>query len=243
MLFRKIKSGLFQLPVVVFFIIAGLSEWSCFSQIPQTIDLSEIPQRKVRKYIEARDINHMQDFGLIHASWKEGLDESSFLFQEKTFFLKNKLSHVWDCYRKADPTKSWNGPFVRFGLLISKKSNSAVYSGNSTFPEIDTGQVYFLDLRIMRGLFNLPMAFEIINIDPLKRIIEFSYIDGNKSRGKQTIEFSDDLDGQIRIIHKSYFRSDSPFRDNMLYPYFHRKFIRQFHRNMKQLVQEAPVTI
>jgi len=231
------------LPVVIFFIIIGLSEGFCFSQIPQTINLDEIPQRKVRKYIEKRNINHMQDFGLIHASWKEGLDESGFLFHEKTFFLKNKLSHVWDCYRKADPTKSWNGPFVRFGLLISKKSNSAIYSNNSTFPEIDTGQVFFLDLRIMRGLFNLPMAFEIINIDPLKRVIEFSYIDGNKSKGKQTIEFSDDNDGRIRITHKSYFRSDSPFRDNMLYPYFHHKFIRQFHRNMKQLVQEVTVTI
>jgi len=243
MLFRKIKSGLPELPVVIYFIIILLSEGSCFSQIAQTIDLSEIPQRKVRKYIEERNINHMQDFGLIHASWKKGLHESDFLFHEKTFFLKDKISHVWDCYKQANPTKSWNGPFVRFGLLISKKSNSAIYSNNSTFPAIDTGQVYFLDLRIMRGLFNLPMAFEITNIDPLKRIIEFSYIDGNKSKGKQTIEFSDDMDGRIRIIHKSYFRSDSPFRDNMLYPYFHRKFIRQFHHNMKQLVREAPVTI
>jgi hypothetical protein len=243
MLFRKIKSGPLRLPVVISLIIIVLFEGSCFSQIPQTINLSEIPQRKVRKYIEAREINHMQDFGLIRASWKKGQDESKFLFHEKTFFLKEKLSHVWDCYRKADPTKSWNGPFVRFGLLISKKSNSAVYSGNSTFPEIDTGQVYFLDLRIMRGLFNLPMAFEIINIDPLERIIEFSYIDGNKSKGKQRIEFSDDPDGRIRITHKSYFRSDSQFRDNMLYPYFHRKFIKQFHRNMKQLVQEDTATI
>jgi hypothetical protein len=241
-MFRKIKSGPFRLPAIIFFIII-LTEISCFSQIPQTINLSEVPQRKVRKYIEAREINHMQDFGLIRASWKKGQDESKFLFHEKTFFLKEKLSHVWDCYRKADPTKSWNGPFVRFGLLISKKSNSAVYSTNSTFPEIDTGQVYFLDLRIMRGIFNLPMAFEIINIDPFERIIEFSYIDGNKSKGKQRIEFSDDPDGRIRITHKSYFRSDSQFRDNMLYPYFHRKFIRQFHRNMKQLVLEETVTI
>lgn len=240
MMFRKIQSGLFRLPAVIFFII-GLSEISCFSQIPQTINLAEVPQRKVRKYIEARNINHMQDFGLIHASWKKGLDESNFLFDEKTFFLKEKLSHVWDCYRKADPTKSWNGPFVRFGLLISKKSNSAIYSSNSSFPEIDTGQVYFLDLRIMRGLFNLPMAFEIINIDPLNRIIEFSYIDGNKAKGKQRIEFTNDPDGLIRITHKSFFRSDSQFRDNMLYPYFHRKFIRQFHRNMKLLVEEVTV--
>ena len=236
-MFREKKSGLNQLPVMIVFILFGLSEWSCFSQIPQTVNLDEVPQRKVRKYIESRNINYMQDFGAIHASWEKSSDESTFLFQEKTFFLKDKISHVWDCYRKADPTKSWNGHFVRFGLLISKKSNSVVYSSNTTFPEIDTGQVFFLDLRLMRGLFNLPMAFEIINIDPVERVIEFSYIDGNKARGKQTIQFTDNEDGRIRITHKSYFKSDSPFRDNLLYPYFHRKFIREFHRNMKLLVK------
>jgi hypothetical protein len=243
MVFRKFRSGIFQLPVVIFFIINGLSEWSCFSQIPQTINMEKVPQRKVRKYIEARNINIMQDFSLIQASWKKGSDESSFRFNEKTFFLKDKLSHVWDCYRNADPNKSWNGHFVRFGLLISKKTNSVIYSNNLTFPEIDTGQVFFLDLRLMRGLFNLPMAFEITGIDPIQRIIEFSYIDGNKARGKQTIEFTDDYDGRIRITHKSYFKSDSPLRDNLLYPYFHRKFIRDFHKNMKHMVLRMPVTI
>lgn len=237
MMFKKFKSGIFRLSVAILFIIIGLSESSCFSQVPQTINMNNVHQRKVRKYIEARKINYMQDFGLIHASWKKTSDESAYLFQEKTFFLKEKLSDVWDCYRKANPTKSWNGHFVRFGLLISKKSNSVVYSNNSTFPEIDTGQIFFLDLRIMRGLFNLPMAFEIINIDPSQRIIEFSYIDGNKAKGKQTIQFSDNDDGRIRITHKSYFKSDSPFRDNLLYPYFHKKFIRDFHRNMKLQVK------
>jgi hypothetical protein len=95
----------------------------------------------------------------------------------------------------------------------------------------------------MRGLFNLPMAFEIINIDPVERLIEFSYIDGNKARGKQTIQFTDNDDGRIRITHKSFFKSNSPFRDNLLYPYFHRKFIREFHRNMKQLIYAMPITI
>ncbi len=241
--FKEKLSGLFRISILIFFIISTLPSGYAYSQIPQTINLKDVPQRKVRKYIEARDINHMQDFSVIHASWKKGIDESTFQFHEKTFFLKDKLPHVWDCYNQANPNKSWKGPFVRFGLLISKKSNSVVYSKNSVFPEIDTGQVYFLDLKLMRGLFNLPMAFEIIKLDPILRIIEFSYIDGNKSKGKQTIQFSDNDDGRIRITHKSYFKSDSRFRDNMLYPYFHRKFIKEFHRNMKQMVRATTITL
>jgi hypothetical protein len=241
--FKEKLSGYYRISKLLIFMISIVSGGSVNSQIPQTINLKEIPQRKVRKYIEARDINYMQDFSVIHASWKKGIDESAFQFHEKTFFLTDKLAHVWDCYKQANPTKSWKGPFVKFGLLISKHSNSVVYSKNLYFPEIDTGQVYFLDLKLMRGLFNLPMAFEIIKLDPLQRIIEFSYIDGNKSAGKQTIQFSDNDDGRIRITHKSYFRSDSRFRDNILYPYFHRKFIKEFHRNMKQMVKATTITL
>jgi hypothetical protein len=241
--FKKKLSGVFRISILFLFISSTFSSGYAWSQIPQTINLKDVPQRKVRKYIEERDINHMQDFNGIHSSWKKGIDESTFQFHEKTFFLKDKLAHVWDCYKQANPTKSWKGPFVNFGLLISKKSNSVVYSGNSIFPEIDTGQIYFLDLKLMRGLFNLPMAFEIIKLDPIQRIIEFSYIDGNKSKGKQTIQFTDNDDGRIRITHKSYFKSDSRFRDNMLYPYFHRKFIKEFHRNMKQMVKSTVITL
>ena len=180
---------------------------------------------------------------MIHASWNNGIDESGFQFNEKTFFLKNKLAHVWDCYRNANPNKSWNGHFVRFELMISKFSNTVLYCNNSIFPVIDTGQVYFLNVRLLQGILNVPLAFEIINVDPGQRIIEFSYIEGNKSIGKQIIQFSEIADGRIRITHSSYFKSDSNLRDNLLYPYFHKKLVREFHRNMKQLVQAMPITI
>jgi len=224
-------------------LILSLSPLSGFSQSLQTINLEEIQQRKVRRYIENRRINHMQNFDMINASWNNGTDKSAFQFREKTFFLKNRISHVWEGYSKANPSRSWNGNFVRFSLLISKRSNSVVYSNNTIFPEIDTGQVYFLDLRLLRGLFNLPIAFEIINIDPVLRLIEFSYIESNKSKGKQSIQFYDNGERGTRITHQSYFKSNSALRDNLFYPYFHRKFIREFHRNMKHIVQGMPIRL
>jgi|WetSurMetagenome_2_1015567.scaffolds.fasta_scaffold36559_2 hypothetical protein len=213
-----------------------------FSQVIKTINLDEISQRKVRQYIASRSIDKMQDFSLIHPSFKKDNSESDYKFVERTFYLKYKLQDVWNCYRHINLAKLWEKHSVRFGLMISKHSNSVTYKDDSAIPEIDTGQVYFFDIRVLKGLFNIPAAFEIINIDPVKQKVEFSYIDGNKSLGKQTIQFFDTGEGRTRIVHRSYFKSESAFRDDLLYPYFHTRFIKEFHRSIRQLISRAPIS-
>jgi len=37
-------------------------------------------------------------------------------------------------------------------------------------------------------------------------------------------------------VHRSYFKSGSKLYDALLYPHFHKKFVKEFHRNMGQLV-------
>jgi hypothetical protein len=43
-------------------------------------------------------------------------------------------------------------------------------------------------------------------------------------------------DERIEIIHVSYYKSDSHFRDKWIYPFFHRIIIKDFHRNMRRLL-------
>jgi len=232
-----------SLRVLICLMVSGFISQAS-SQVPQTIKLEEIPQRKVRNYMVSSEIDQMDDFSSIHSSWKSNIDEAEFNINEKTFYLNTRLSAVWDCYRHVNFVRAWNGKSVKFGLLIVKSSNSVVYANSLVLPEADTGQVYFLDLRLMKGLFNIPVAFEITRIDERLKILEFSYIDGNKSEGKQTISFFDNGNGTTRIVHKSYFRSNSSFRDNVLYPFFHKKFIREFHENMKEyLDSETIITV
>lgn len=234
MILRRTLSGIVNINLVYLIFLFGFSSLPVVSQSLKFINLEEIPQRKVRKYIVSRRIDQMKDFSSIHASWGKGINESDFNVNERTFYVKFALSKVWDSYRHVNLIKIWNGRSVRFGLLILKRSNSVVYKNTSSLPEIDTRQVYFLNLRLMKGLFNVPVAFEITTIDPIRQIIEFSYIDNNKSRGKQTIQFFDNGDGRTRIVHRSYFKSDSALRDDIFYPLFHKKFIKEFHRNMRQ---------
>jgi hypothetical protein len=222
--------------IIILLSAFGLSSLSTFSKDHKTIDLKEIHQRKVRNYIVSRSIDQMNDYSLIHASWKKNIDEADFHVIEKTFYVESKLSDVWYCYRHSSPVSMWSGRSVRFGLLISKSSDAVSYVNSHPFPEIDTGQVIFLNLRLIKGLFKIPVAFEIITIDREKQIMEFSYIDKNKSLGKQTLLFFDNGDGTTRIIHRSFFKSESAFRDGLLYPFFHKRFVDEFHRNMSHII-------
>jgi hypothetical protein len=226
---------------IALFFIVGLSSVCGLSQRVETINLEDIPQRKVRKYVEVREIDKMKDFSLIHASCKKEINEKDFHINQKEFHLKYNIANVWNCYRTLDPEKTWNKKSIRFGLLISKCSNTVTYRKDLTYTIVDTGQVYFLNLRLLKGLFNIPVAFEIIDVDQNKQVVEFSYIDNNKSKGKQVLEFFDEGNGCTRIVHRSYFKSGSSFRDKFIYPMFHKKFIKEFHRDMIESLKDKSV--
>ena len=229
----NIRIHFFLVVILVFFYTP------CYSQDSGRINLTRIGQKNIRKYIKSRSLDQLDNFSSIHSSWKKGTKSADFHVDKKTFYLGNRLKDVWDGYRHANLRKSWNGHSVRFGLLISKRSNSVFYTNSIICPEVDTGQVYFLNLRIMKGLFHVPVAFEIINIDPVEQKLEFSYLDDNKSIGKQTMQFFDNGDGRTKIVHTTLFRSNSSFRDAFIYPYFHHRLIREFHRNMELQVHKT----
>jgi hypothetical protein len=221
------------------FILLWFFSVSGVSQNPKIINLEEIPQRKVRKYIVSRKIDRMNNFYSIKASCKKENDGSDFHMQKKEFNLKYDLKNVWNCYSNIDPGITWSKHSLQFGLLISKCSNSVTYVRNASFTAVDTGQIYFLNLKLLKGLFNIAVAFEVIDVDQKRQVVEFSYIDNNKAKGKQVIEFYDNGNGSTRIVHRSYFKSESSIRDKILYPMFHKKFIREFHRNMRQIIKNV----
>jgi len=208
------------------------------AQESKSINLSRISQKKVRQYIKSRSIDMMHDFSSIHSSWRKELKESDFHTDKRTFYLNRNLTDVWNSYRHANLIKSLSRHYIRFGLLIAKNSNSVVYTKTILYPDLDTGQVYFLNLRILKGIVHVPVAFEIINIDPVAQKMEFSYLDDNKSLGKQTLQFFSNGVGRTKIVHTSLFKSNSPLRDAILYPYFHHKFIKEFHRSMRLQVNK-----
>jgi hypothetical protein len=203
------------------------------------IDLDRIPQKKIRALIENQFAeNNLQHFHELRATYSKGQSLRGYHIVESAYFLRETPDQVWKTYQVTSPAESWNGHMVSFGLLISKWENTVMYGNDQYFAGIDTGQVFYVNLKIMKGLYNLAVGLEIISIDSANKSITFSYLKGGKSRGEQTIYFVPTRKGHTEIIHQTAFKSNSILRDCYLYPYFHRIAINEFHRNMKRCLHE-----
>lgn len=217
----------------------------CFAQNTATkIDLKRIPQETIRELLKLQFTeSSLLQCDLLQPTYHRGQSLKGYHYLESAYLLKEIPDKVWKVYQETSPAVSWNGSMVSFGLLISKCKNSIMYRDDQYFAGIDTGQVFYVNLKIMKGLYNLAVGLEIINIDTARRSITFSYLKGGKSRGEQTIYFIPTKKGYTEIIHQTAFKGDSFIRDRYLYPYFHRIAINEFHRNMKKCIRKSSSTV
>lgn len=223
------------------FLVFLLNVFLCNSQMTfSEIDFNKVPQKKVQEFLIEQQNNHIHSLIEIQPSIKQNSELKGYRNHAKEYFLKDSLIKVWQHYIVTNPGDSWNGKIVSFGMLFSKKDEQIVYR-NEYVSHIDTGQVVFLNLKLLKGIANLATVFEFITIDKKERIIEFSYINGNITKGKQRLQFIETNKGYTRILHTSFYKSSSLFRDRFLYPFFHDKISNEFHRNMKKLYYKNKV--
>lgn len=194
-------------------------------------DLERIPQRKVRFYITNQIKNDVRFITDIRPSILSGQDVSNYWTHKKTIIIENNPGNVIKKYFEVDLRKIWNKKPISFGLLLSKKDNKAIYK-NDPFKGVEEGQVYYLNLQFLKGIYNIAVAFEILTLDIENRIIEFSYLNDGVAKGIQKIQFLNAENGNTQIIHESIFKSNSNFRDKYLYPFFHKRFIDEFHKSV-----------
>ena len=142
---------------------------------------------------------------------------------------------LWEHYRSTKPDDAWDTGMTRLGIAWDPSVRRFFTSGDRDLEAFLEGQVYVLELRLL-GFYRLPVAFRIARLDQSSRVIEFVYLQVNKSNGLQRIVFNsgpDSRNGSTTIIeHSSWFRSESPGRDSFLYRPFHEAFIDAFHRSL-----------
>lgn len=204
----------------------------------QDINYDLIYYSSIQKYIHENIDPYADKITDIHPSCQSDTDFSGFQKQVKRYTIKREFSEVWDHYLNTNPAKSWEGRLVSFGVLLSKPTNSIIYKGGK-FRSIEPGQIIFLNLNLLRGIYQLAMAFEIIKVDKPSKVIEFSYIEGNTSKGIQRLEFEETEEGHTQIVHTSFYKSHSKLRDKVLYPFYHKKATNEFHRNLRRIVTRA----
>lgn len=200
------------------------------------INLSKINQSKIREYIQEQKDENIRSFSEIEPSMYPKTSTNGFRSSENIYEIKENINKVWQLYIHTNPSISWSGEKVSFGLLHSTVKEKIAYNGDFV-SKIDTGQIIYLNLKILKGIKNLATAFEFINIDKEKRIIEFSYLKGNSSEGKQRIQFFETAKGYTRIVHTSFYHCHDIFKNYLFYSYFHSRITNDFHRNMKKLIE------
>lgn len=221
---------------IIFFVLSLCTGVQIEAQIClNDVELDRISQLKVREYLKTEQEQGVQTFEEIKPSLQTSSDIKGYRVRENIYQVKKGIDEVWSNYINRSPNKSWSGKKVALGFLFSKKEDRIVYS-NENLHKIETGMVVYLNLRLVSGLVNVATAFEIINIDIENKIIEFSYLSGNDSEGKQRLQFYQTRKGYTQILHTSFYKSNTVLKNYLFYPYFHTRVTNEFHRNFKKLM-------
>lgn len=225
-----------QLKKIFFYSILFLTGFQVDAQIClNDIELDRISQNKVHEFVDWQQQHGIETFEDLKPSLKSNSEVKGYFIHENVYQVKKSIDEVWNKYVNVSPGKTWNGRKVSFGFLFSKKDKRIIYRDENV-SKIDTGMVVYLNLKLMKGLVNMATAFEIIRIDRENKIIEFSYLTGNHSEGKQRIQFYEIHRGYTEILHTSYYKSNNIAKNYLFYPYFHTRATNEFHRNIKRLM-------
>jgi len=193
------------------------------------LDYDRLHQKKIRKFVNRHIDEDKKFFCDLHPGDSDSVQLNK---MQNQYLVKESVDDVWDAYKNANPCDIWNGRMVSFGFLCSKWYNFIVYKNDSAYGCIDTGQVVFINLKLLWGLYNLPVGIQILDVDDENMNITLSYLEGGKSIGTQIIQLSEMESGTTCISHITGFKSSSDFRDRHLYPYYHTKVLNEFHRNI-----------
>jgi hypothetical protein len=126
---------------------------------------------------------------------------------------------------------------VSFGLMYSRSQHKIMYPGDP-YHGIEAGQIIFLNLNLFANAIHLAVGHEITGVNEAEKTIKICYLQNGASTGTQLIQLKARGKDQTEVIHETWYRSGSVFRDKVLYPGFHAKGLTEFHNNVKLKVQE-----
>ncbi len=199
----------------------------------QSIDLSKIRQKAVKKYIHTNGLLQLDNFARIMHSCSTGADTKKYNRHLKIFLFKETLDKVWEAYKTIGPVETCKGSMLGFGLQYSRNNHKITYHEDD-HGEIETGQIIILNLRLLWNMISLAVGHEITEVNESEKYIKMCYLEGGASKGFQFIRLKQMEDGSTEVAHETFYKSNSDFRDKQLYPYLHGQVISEFHKNVEK---------
>jgi len=199
----------------------------------QELDLTKIRHEAVKKFIRNNGLHKLSDFARVIHSCEGQVDTKKFHRHVKTFLFKADIEDVWGAYKTIGPVETCNGSMLGFGLQYSRRNHKITYHEDD-HGVIDKGQIVILNLKLLWNLINLAVGHEITEIDEREKFIKMCYIEGGASKGWQFIRLKERKDGFTEVMHETFYKSKSDFRDKRLYPMLHGLIISEFHKNVQR---------
>ena len=220
--------------ILVIFILAisGVQAQTRLSEI----DFNRIRQKSIRNFLKDQIETGIVYFKDFRPSVTAQTDTSQFDFNVHHFHLQQTPETAWNAYITAHPAKVWQGKIVSCGFIYSPVSKRVIFADNN-YPELEAGQIFFIEMQVLCGLVKFPVCFMVTKIDETKRTITFSYVASGSSKGSQTIRLDDNGKGGTDILHSSIHQTKNVLRDKTLYPIYHRKAIKEVHQNIKNILE------
>jgi len=223
-----------QRSILIIFILISFSS-KAQTQLSD-IDTDRIKQKSIRNFLNGQREKRIVNFEDFQPSVTVQTDTSKFDFNIHHFSLNQTLTVAWNAYQTSHPAQIWQGKVVSCGLIYSTVSKLAIFPDDH-YPGLEPGQIFFIEMRVLCGLVKFPVCFMVTNIDESKQSITFSYVSSGPSKGSQTIKLLDNGKGVTEILHSSIHQTENILRDKTLYPIYHRKAIKEVHRNIKKILE------
>lgn len=200
------------------------------------IEPARIKQKSIFNFLKSQREKGIEYFEDLQPSVKPSTNTSLFGHNQHRFRIQQPLTLSWEAYLTAHPATIWQGRIVSCGLIYSPSMHRIIYP-DDVYPGLETGQIFFIEMKIFCGLVKFPVCFMVTGIDSEKHEITFSYVETGASKGAQTISLTEDGKSGTRVLHSSIHQTENGLRDKTLYPIYHRKAIGEVHRNIRKLLE------
>ncbi len=199
------------------------------------INFDRIQQEKVKRLLRDNGLNTLSDLSKLKSFCYDQADGKCYHKHIKSFLIDAGIETVWNAYKTISPQETRNGSMVSFGLMYSRKRNKIMYPGDA-YSGIEAGQIILLNLNLFANILHLAVGHEITEVNDSEKTIKICYLQNGASMGTQLIQLKEN-GSQTQVVHETWYRSGSLFRDKILYPRFHEKGLTGFHENVKYKIE------
>ncbi|NVB38560.1 hypothetical protein G6O69_12025 [Pseudenhygromyxa sp. WMMC2535] len=187
------------------------------------------PMRARLEHVGVPNMRSVAELRLSTEGMTEGELESAFDYHDMSVEHGAPLDVVWTAYTSTDPRAGWDGDGIAYAFAYSRATKALYLRASDGVPPQQEGTGFYLDLKVF-GLFEMAVGVEISRVDALAKVIEFTYLAGGNTRGRQRMSFRE-VGGETVIRHETWFRCEGRIR-GWLYPAGHARTVAAFHGNV-----------